>query len=76
MPTLPGTTFSSLSRAQVKFYDALGCLGGSAVEHLPLAQGVIQGTGIKSHIGLPTGCLLLPLPLPMSLPLSLSLMNK
>ena len=49
-------------------------LGGSAVEHLPSAQGVILGSGIKSHIGLPVRSLLLPLP--MSLPLSVSLMNK
>ena len=47
-----------------------GCLGGSVVEHLPLAQGVIPG----SLMGLPTGSLLLPLP--MSLPLFVSLMNK
>ena len=33
-----------------------------------------QGPGIESHIGLPTGGLLLPLP--VSLPLSVSLMNK
>ena len=45
-----------------------GCLGGSAVEHLPLAQGMIPGPGIGSHIRLPIGSLLLPLP--MSLPLS------
>ena len=51
-----------------------GCLGGSAVEYLPSAQGVIPGSGIESHIGLTTGSLLLPLP--VSLPLSPSLMNK
>ena len=50
----------------------VGCLGGSAFERLPLAQGVILGSGIKSCIGLLAGSLLLPLP--MSLPLSL--MNK
>ena len=44
-------------------------LGGSVIEHLPLAQ-----VRIKSSIGLSTGSLLLPLP--MSLPPSLSLMNK
>ena len=50
-----------------------GCLGGSVVGHLPLAQVVIpgQGPGIESRIGLPMGTLLLPLP--MSLPLSLFL---
>ena len=42
--------------------------GGSAVEHLPSAQGVTPGPGIESHIGLPAGSLLLPLP--VSLPLS------
>ena len=47
-----------------------GRLGGSAVERLPLAQGMIQGSRIESHIRLPTGSLLLPLP--MSLPLSVS----
>ena len=48
-----------------------GCLGGSAVGHLPLVQGMIPCPGIKSHIGLLVGSLLLPFP--MSLPLSLSL---
>ena len=52
----------------------MGCLGGSAVEPLPLAQGMIPGSRIQSHIGLPAWSLLLPLP--MSLPLSPSLMNK
>ena len=48
-----------------------GHLGGSVVEHLPLAQVVIPGPGIKSHFGLPVGKLpSLFLPLPMSLPLS------
>ena len=46
-------------------------LGGSEVEHLLLAQIVIPGPVIKSHIRFPTGSLLLPLP--MSLPLSLCL---
>ena len=36
-------------------------LGGSAIERLPLAQGVILGSGIESRIGLPEGSLLLPL---------------
>ena len=49
----------------------LGHLGGSAVECLPLAQGVIRGSGIESHIRLLEGSLLLPLS--MSLPLSLCL---
>ena len=44
-----------------------GHLGDSVVEHLTLAQGVIPGPGIESHIGLPTGSLLLPLPASVSL---------
>ena len=51
-----------------------GRLGGSAVERLPSAQGVIEGSGIESHNGLPVGSLLLPLL--MFLPLCVSLMNK
>ena len=47
-----------------------GHLGGSAVEHLPSAQGVIPGSGIKSRIKLPVRSLLLPLP--VSLPLCVS----
>ena len=50
--------------------NSLGNLGGSEVEHLPLAQGVILGLDIKSHTELPVRSLLLPLP--VSLPLSLS----
>ena len=46
-------------------------LGGSAAERLPLAQVMIPGLGIKSHIELPVRSLLLPLP--VSLPLSLGL---
>ena len=57
-----------------------GSLGGSAVEHLPSAQGMILGPGIKSGIGLPAWSLLLPLPvsllLSLSFSLSVSLMNK
>ena len=53
---------------------SLGHLGGSAVGHLPLTQGVILGPGIESHIGLPERGLLLPLP--MSASLCVSLMNK
>ena len=52
----------------------LGHLGGSVVEHLPLAQVIILGPGIESLIRLPAGSLLLPLP--MCLPLCVSLMNK
>ena len=39
-----------------------GCLVGSAVDHLPLAQGMIHGLRIKSHIRLPAWSLLFPLP--------------
>ena len=49
----------------------LGCLGGSAVEHLPSAQIVIPGSGVEYHIGLLVGSLLL-----LCLCLCLSLMNK
>ena len=45
-----------------------GHLGGSVVEHLLLAQGVILGPRIESRIRFLSGSLLLPLP--MSLPLS------
>ena len=52
-----------------------GSLGGSAVEHLPSAQGLIPGSGIQSCIRLPARSLLLALP--VSLPLSsVSLINK
>ena len=44
----------------------LGHLGGSVVERLLLAQGVIPGSRIESRIGLPAWTLLLPLP--VSLP--------
>ena len=58
----------------------LGLLGGSAVEHLPLAQIVTLGPGIESHVGLLGWSLLLPLPvslpLSLSLSLSLSIINK
>ena len=49
-----------------------GHLGGSVVECLPLAQGVIPGPGIESHIGLPTGSLLLPLLLSLAICVCLS----
>ena len=52
-----------------------GRLGGSVVECLPSAQGMILGSGIVSHIGVLEGRLLLPLSvslLPLSLSLSLS----
>ena len=51
-----------------------GHLGGSVIEYRPLTQGLIPGPEIESHIGLPAGSLLLPLPL--CLCLSVSFMNK
>ena len=51
-----------------------GLLGGSVVEHLPLAQVVTLGSWEETHIRLPAGSLFLLLP--VSLPLSVSLMNK
>ena len=54
----------------------MGCLGGSAVKHLPLAQGVILGSVIESHITLVVGSLLLPLPVSLPLSLCLSGINK
>ena len=56
---------------QLKKQDP-GCLGGSGVEPLPLTQGVILESGIKSHIGLLVGSLLLSLPNFLPLYLSLS----
>ena len=46
----------------------LGRLGGSAVERLPSAQGVIPGSRMESHIRLLVGSLLLALPLFLSVP--------
>ena len=43
-----------------------GHLGGSPVEHLTSAQGMIPGPGIKSCIGHPSRSLLLPLPVSAS----------
>ena len=48
-----------------------GCLGGSVVDHLPLAQDMIPDSQDQYSIRLPTGSPLLPLP--MSLPLSPSI---
>ena len=53
-------------------WHLLGDLGGSVAERMPLAQIIILGPRIKSHIWLPSRSLLLPLA--MSLPFSL--MNK
>ena len=46
----------------------MGHLGGSVVERLPLAQGVILGSSDQVPHWVPMGSLLLPLPV--------SLMNK
>ena len=52
-----------------------GHLGGSVIEYLPSAQGMVLGSGIESYIRLLVGTLLLPLPvsLPLSVSVSLSL---
>ena len=50
----------------------LGYLGGSAVRRLPLAQGMIPGSGIESRIRLPARSLLLPLPMSLLLYLCVS----
>ena len=50
----------------------LGCLDGSEVEHLPLAQGVIPRSRIKSPIGLLVGSLVLHLPMSLHLSLCVS----
>ena len=67
-------TFLTKRGSSVQKSGRRGRLGGSAVERLPLAQDVTPGPGIKSHIGLPAGSLLLSLP--ESLPLCVFLMNK
>ena len=64
-----------LRKRRKEFYygDYGGPLRGSVVERLPLAQGMIPGLGIESHIGgLQGACFFLCL----CLCLSLSLMNK
>ena len=49
-----------------------GCLGGSVVERLPLAQAIILESCFQSCIRLPAGSLLLPLPMSPHLSLCLS----
>ena len=56
----------------LKKIKKLAHLGGSAVEHLPLAQGVILGLEIESHIRLPARNLLLSLCLCLCLSLWVS----
>ena len=64
------------TRSLFKTVTLWGNLGGSVVEHLPLAQGVILGLGIKSHVGLPAWSLLLPLPVSLPVFLSLSVSHE
>ena len=53
----------------------LGCLGGSVVERLPSAQGVVLES--RDQVSHWAPCVEPPpMSLPLSLPLSLSLMNK
>ena len=51
-------------------------LGGSVVKCLPLAQGMIPGSRIESHIRLLAWSLLLPLPVSASLSLSLCVSHE
>ena len=69
-----GSEDSEPHRIQKKvFFSVLeGLLGGSAVGDLPSTQVMIPGSGIKSHIRLPTWSLLLPLPVFLLLSLCLS----
>ena len=51
-----------------------GCLGGSVVERLPLAQGMILETGDRApHLA---SCMKPASPLPKSLPLSLCVSHE
>ena len=73
-------TGAGMGRQDIKKERSLGCLGGLAVEHLPLAQGLILWSGIEFCIWLPARSLLIPLPLSLPLclclSLSVSLLNK
>ena len=55
-------------------FNILGHLGGSAVEHLPLAQGVILEA--RDRVPYQAPCWEPASPSAMSLPLSVYLMNK
>ena len=59
-----------LMEGHLKIFTKQGHLGGSVVEHLPLAQVQIMGSWDGVPHGGPHGGLFLPLP--MSLPLSVS----
>ena len=50
---IPWTFFRALEQIILRFAGNQGSLGGAAVWRLPLAQGTILETRIKSHIGLP-----------------------
>ena len=63
------TTSYTIHKSKINMDEE--CLGGSAVEHLPSAQGVVMETRDQVHFILLSWSVLLPLP--MSLPLSLSL---
>ena len=68
MKFVPSSNIYSVKDGQLRlFYTGLG---SSVLERLPLAQGVIPGSRIQSHIGLSRGSLLLPLA--RSLPLCVS----
>ena len=75
---VPCSKLRTLTDGYLFKISVLGCLGGTAAERLPLAQGVIPGSRIKSHVRLLAGSLLLPLPVSLSLSLflSVSFMNK
>ena len=62
----------------LKRENCWGSLGGSAVWHLPLAQGLILETRNRVPFGLLAWSLLLPPPVSLSLSLSLSvsIINK
>ena len=63
--------FSQPQTISQKTSKVVGYLGGSVIEHLPSAQGMILGLWDRVPHWAPTGSL--PLPLPMSLLLSLCL---
>ena len=66
----PFVPIDFLPETEVQSVPHGGRLGGSAVEHLPLAQGMIRGFGIDYCIWLLAGSLLLPRSLALSLSVS------